>query len=187
MPKSKCNKELYKSFLQASSIRYTSNALSEVSPLPLSHDSISRWLNSKSFRPNEVWQEVSKYIDKESASLLIADDTVLAKEYSKKIELVDFQYSGAKHDVIPGISMVNLVHQDINKNESVPVDYRVYDKKVDGKTKNTHFLDMLSLAKKRGVNPEAVVADTWYSSLKNLKSIRDHGWVWVIPLRKTEK
>ena len=31
------------------------------------------------------------------------------------------------------------------------------------------------------------LADTWYSSLKNLKSIRDHGWVWVIPLRKNRK
>jgi hypothetical protein len=28
---------------------------------------------------------------------------------------------------------------------------------------------MLGLAKKRGVNPEAVIADSWYSSLNNLK------------------
>ena len=30
---------------------------------------------------------------------------------------------------------------------------------------------MLSLAKKRGIKPSAVVMDAWYSSLKNLKSI----------------
>ncbi|WP_222703373.1 transposase [Candidatus Arsenophonus triatominarum] len=43
---------------------------------------------------------------------------------------------------------------------------------------------MLTLAKKRGIIPEAVVMDAWYSSLDNLKSIRSHGWVWVTMLRK---
>ena len=46
---------------------------------------------------------------------------------------------------------------------------------------------MISLAKKREIKPEAIVMDTWYSSLQNLKSIRDHGWVWVTSLRKNRK
>ena len=57
----------------------------------------------------------------------------------------------------------------------MPIDYRVYDKEGDGKSKNTHFCEMLSLAKSRGMNPSAVVMDSWYSSLDNLKAIRDHG------------
>lgn len=32
-----------------------------------------------------------------------------------------------------------------------------------------------------------MVFDAWYSSLKNLKAIRDHGWVWVTNLRKNRK
>jgi hypothetical protein len=43
---------------------------------------------------------------------------------------------------------------------------------------------MLKLAKDRGIEPEAVVMDAWYSSLDNLKSIRSHGWIWVTTLRK---
>lgn len=43
---------------------------------------------------------------------------------------------------------------------------------------------MLSLAKQRGIKPDAVVMDTWYSSLDKKKSIRSHGWVWVTALRK---
>jgi Transposase DDE domain len=69
----------------------------------------------------------------------------------------------------------------------VPVDYRVYDKDSDGKTKNTHFCDMLSLARSRGIKPSAVVMDAWYSSLDNLKAIRSHGWIWVATLRKNRK
>jgi len=42
---------------------------------------------------------------------------------------------------------------------------------------------MLSAAKSRGLEPEMVVADSWYSSLKNLKSVRSHGWDWVMGLR----
>lgn len=75
----------------------------------------------------------------------------------------------------------------MEQEKAVPVDYRIYDKDSDGKTKNTHFCEMLSLAKRRGFTPDAVVMDSWYSSLKNLKAIRDHGWVWVTTLRKNRK
>ncbi|STX81460.1 transposase [Legionella busanensis] len=53
MSRYRCTKELYKAFLQASSMRYSGLALSEVSPIALSHDSISRWLADKKFRPRE--------------------------------------------------------------------------------------------------------------------------------------
>jgi len=111
----------------------------------------------------------------------------LEKTRSKKIDCVYYQYSGNAHDVIAGIGLVNLLWHDITSVASVPIDYRVYDKPVDGKTKNTHFCEMLKLAKKGGVCPDAIVMDAWYSSLNNLKSIRDMGWHWVTSLRKNRK
>ena len=184
MSRHRCTKELYKAFLSASSIRYSGLALSEVSPILISHDSISRWLNDQCFRPREVWQIADSHINRSEPGLLIGDDTVLSKSRSKKIELVNYQYSGNTHDVIAGIGLINLLWHGLDSEESVPVDYRIYDKDTDGKTKNTHFCDMLKLAKERGLKPEAVVMDAWYSSLNNLKSIRSHGWVWVTTLRK---
>ena len=82
MSRHKCTKELYKSFLQASSIRYSGTALSEVSPIEISHDSISRWLAYKNLRPREVWQVVEPHVDLKEPSLLIADDTVLSKVHT---------------------------------------------------------------------------------------------------------
>lgn len=184
MSRHKCTKELYKAFLQASSIRYSGVALSEVSPLDISHDAVSHWLSEKNFRPRELWALAQDQIQTAEPCLLIADDTVLAKPRSQKIELVHYQYSGNAHDVILGIGLVNLLWHGLESEESIPIDYRIYDKDTDGKTKNTHFCDMLSLAKSRGLEPDAVVMDTWYSSLDNLKAIRSHGWVWVTPLRK---
>lgn len=177
-------KALYKAFLQASSIRYSGLALSEVSPSPLSHDSISYWLKNSFFRPKGLWQLVESSINKKQPYLLIADDTILAKTRSKKIKLVHYQYSGNTHDVIAGIGLVNLLCHNLSTDESVPVDYRVYDKDTDGKTKNQHLRDMLKLAKERGMLPDAVIMDAWYSSLGNLKAIAAHGWNWLTTLRK---
>lgn len=187
MSRHKCTKELYKAFLQASSVRYSGLALSEVSPSELSHDGISRWLKEKNFSPKNVWSTSKNLIGENEEGLLIADDSILSKTHSKKIELVNYQYSGNEHDVIAGIGLINLLWYGCEKKQSVPVDYRIYDKDTDGKTKNSHFCDMLSLAKKRGLKPSAVVMDAWYSSLKNLKAIRDHGWIWVTTLRKNRK
>ena len=184
MSRHKCNEELYKAFLQAASVRYSGLALSEVSPIDLSHDSINRWLQDKHFRPSEIWGSTKGLIDKKEQHLLIADDTILAKRHSKKVDLVNYQYSGNAHDVIAGIGLLNLLWYGFDSEQATPVDYRIYDKDTDGKTKNTHLCEMLSLAKSRGINPYAVVFDAWYLSLKNLKAIRDHGWVWVSNLRK---
>ena len=92
---------------------------------------MSRWLNSRSFRPSEIYKEVSKYIDQDSPCLLVGDDTLLSKQYSKNIDLVHYQYSGVVHDVIPGIGMVNLLHYDTKTEQSIPIDYRIYDKETD--------------------------------------------------------
>src|SRR5690606_308761 len=151
------------------------------------HDGISRWLKEKNFSPKNVWQNAQILIDQAEECLLIADDSVLSKTFSKKIELVNYQYSGNEHDVVAGIGLINLLWHGCKQEQSIPVDYRIYDKDTDGKTKNSHFCDMLSLAKKRGLNPSAVVMDAWYSSLKNLKAIRDHWWIWVTTLRKNRK
>lgn len=183
----KCTKELYSSFIQASSVRYSSLAMSEVCPDQLSHDSISRWLRDKKFQPKKIFEAVKNYIDTQEPCVLIIDDTILSKIHSKKIELVNYQYSGNVHDVVAGIGLVNLLWYGLNSEQYVPIDYRIYDKDSDGKTKNTHCLEMLNLSQNRGFNTAVVVMDSWYSSLKNLKSIRDMGLTFVTTLRKNRK
>jgi len=58
-------------------------------------------------------------------SFLILDDSVQNKQYSKSIEPVKKQYSGAVGGLVRGIGVVNLVHSD--GKEHYPVDYRIYD------------------------------------------------------------
>jgi len=114
--------------------------------------------------------------------ILVFDDVVIDKSRSGKMELVNWQYAGSKHGITRGIGVVNALWQ-VSKEEYVPMDYRIWNPPEDGKTKNDHFQEMLSSTKSRGLHPEMVVADSWYSSLKNLKAVRSHGWDWVMGLR----
>jgi hypothetical protein len=183
MSKSKCSRELYCSFLEVTSSRYSALSLSEVAPgvSSLSHDSISRWLASEKIQPKDIWLAASKEV-RSTPGILVFDDVVIDKSRSDKMELVNWQYAGSKHDTTKGIGVVNALWQT-GKDQYAPMDYRIWNPPEDGKTKNDHFQDMLSSAKQRGLHPDMVVADSWYSSLKNLKSVRSHGWDWVMGLR----
>ena len=67
--------------------------------------------------------------------------------------------------------------------DAIPCDYRLFDKPIDGLTKNDHFLAMLATAKQRGFQPRYVAFDSWYRSLANLKAIRAFGWQWFTRLK----
>lgn len=142
---------------------------------------ISRWLSQQRVQPKDLWDAAKKEVGSQPG-ILIFDDVVINKSRSGKTELVNWQYSGAEHDVVKGIGVVNALWQT-GKEQYVPMDYRIWNPPEDGKTKNNHFRDMLSSVKSRSLHPEMVVADSWYSSLDNLKSIRSHGWDWVMGLK----
>jgi len=187
MSRSKCCMAIYRTFLQVTCVRHSCLALSEVSPVEMSHDSASRWLQSQNFRPHEVWKIARKNIDPHEPGLLVVDDTVLDKNRSKEIDLVHRQYSGNEHGIISGIGLVNLVYYGFKSNQLIPIDYRVNNKDDDGKTKNDHCREMLKLAKKRLPAVTTVAMDAWYSSLGNLKAIRELGMTWVAGLKKNRR
>jgi hypothetical protein len=86
------------------------------------------------------------------------------------MELVKHQWSGNEGRVIPGIGVVNLVHTD--GEDYFPVDFRLYAKQMDGKTKNEHFRDMLRDAvHDKGLQARTILFDSWYASWENLKLV----------------
>ena len=146
----------------------------------LAHAAVSRWLSRFTFRPQELWNQVKNLVDPKSGYLVV-DDTTLDKRYSRDNELARPQYSGNEHGIVNGINLVNLLWTDLEK--CVPVDYRLYQKEVDGKTKNTLFIELLKKALKRGFSPLYVLFDSWYSSIENLKFIRSQGLKFICNLK----
>jgi SRSO17 transposase len=119
--------------------------------------------------------------DSES-SYLIVDDSVQNKQYSRKIELVKKQYSGAEHGLVRGIGVVNLVHSD--GTDFYPIDYRIYAPEADGKTKNDHFREMLlNAVHDKGIQAQTILFDNWYASVDNLKLIHRAGRYFVTTLK----
>lgn len=170
---------MYSSFLISNQNRYSGLELSKVAR-DMAHDSVSRWLSDYEHKPQELWNQVKSLVNIK-AGYLVVDDTTLDKRYSRENELARPQYSGDEHGIINGINLVNLLWTDWKK--CVPVDYRVYQKESDGKTKNDLFAELLKKAKKRGFFPLYALFDSWYSSINNLKLIREQGWKFICNLK----
>src|SRR3954447_2572753 len=147
---------------------------------PPAHDAYTRLLHRMEPDPETLYREAEPLVDK-TDGVLVLDDSTLDKLYAKAIEPVRRHWSGKHKSVVWGINLISLVWTDGDR--IIPLDYRVYDKPVDGLTKNDHFRDLIAAAKRRGFSPRAVLFDSWYSGLENLKSIRSCGWTFLTQLK----
>ena len=185
----RCDDHDYIQFLIAAQTRYTCVEAARCQPerpergerdAAPSHDSLNRLLNDVPPDTETLWQEAQGLLDRKRGCLVL-DDSTLDKFYSKKIELVTRHWSGKHHRVVQGINLLSMVWTD--GSSVIPCDFRVYHRVADEKTKNDHFLALLKAAKERGFQPGFVLFDGWYSSLKNLKALRDYGWRWLTRLK----
>jgi hypothetical protein len=144
------------------------------------HDAFTRLLARLEPDAETLWQEARTQIDFKSG-ILVLDDSTLEKPYSERNALVYRHWSGKQKAVVLGINLITLLWTDGER--VVPVDYRVFDKDRDGKTKNDHFSEMLLEAFERGFHPELVCFDSWYGSIENLKLVRSLGWHFLTRLK----
>ena len=179
----KCNEYDYINFLMASPGVFSCTEAGKVQPDQENgpaHDSVNRLLYRLPANAKALRDEAVQFADLMSG-VLIVDDSTLDKLYAQKIELVTRHWSGKHHKVVKGINLTTLLRTDGDAH--IPCDFRIYHKDQDGKTKNDHFADMLCKAHKRGFNPECVLSDSWFASLKNLRQIRSLEWKWLTRLR----
>lgn len=182
---SKCTEQDYIQFLIATPKTFSCTEAAKVSPKtesPPAHDSFTRLLKRLKPNPESLWKDVEPEIIAKNTGVLVVDDSTLDKPYATKIGLLTRHWSGKHHAVVKGINLVTLIWTD--GDSIIPVDYCIFDKKTDGLTKHDHFRNMLKTAKERGLQPAAVVFDCWYSSLENLKFIKNLGWIWLTQLKE---
>jgi hypothetical protein len=85
-------------------------------------------------------------------AFLLVDDSVQDKRYSQCIELVQRQYSGAEHDLVREIGIINLVHSSGQDGDFCEMLRRcMTDKLIQAKT---------------------VLFDSWYTAADNQKLIQ---------------
>ncbi len=148
------------------------------------HDAFTRLLSRLEPDSEVLWTEAQTQIDL-NTGILVLDDSTLEKPYSPFNALLYRHWSGKQKAVVEGINLITLLWTDGVR--CVPVDYRVFDKDRDGKTKNDHFAEMLLAAYQRGFNPQLVCFDSWYGSVENFKLVRCLGWHFLTRLKSNRQ
>ena len=150
----------------------------------MSHDVVSDFLKRERLTARHLWELVAEQIDDSADAYLIIDDSVQDKRYSRSIEMVKLQYSGAEGGLVRGIGVVNLVHTSGEDGDYYPVDFRIYAKEADGKSKNDHFQEMLLRAVgDKQIQAKTVLFDSWYGSWQNLKLVHRLGLTFYTTLK----
>jgi hypothetical protein len=173
----------YCQFILSSAINYTITYMAEHRPV-FSHDAINRYLLQDDVSPSVVWLGVKDGVRQSENACLIFDDTVLDKRHSFKMELVRRQYSGNAHGTIKGIGVVNCVYVNLDTGEHWIIDWRVYNRSEDGKSKLDHVRDMFDDAVAQKKLPfGTVLMDSWYAAKTLMMHIDRAGKVFYCPLK----
>ncbi|MDQ7036301.1 MAG: transposase [Anaerolineae bacterium] len=148
----------------------------------VSHDAVNDYLHRERLTARHLWEQVKPLLNDSPEACLIVDDSVQAKKHARKMELVKRQYSGNEGGLVKGIGVVNLLHTD--GEDYYPIDFRIYAKEMDGKTKNDHFREMVLNAKQdKNIQANTVLFDSWYGSWQNLKLVHRLGMVFFTSLK----
>ena len=176
-------KQKYVEYLISTPINYTCTNLADHLE-GVSHDVVGNYLKRERLTARHLWELAQGLIDDHPNAYLIIDDSVQDKRYSRSIELVKRQYSGAEGGLVRGIGVVNLVHTTGKEGAHYPIDFRIYAKEADGKTKNDHFQEMLLRAlDEKQIQAKTILFDTWYASWKNLKLVHRLGLIFYTTLK----
>ena len=149
-----------------------------------SHDQINRYLAGDRLTPRQVWEHVEPDLVQTPDGYILFDDTTLEKPHAKEIGLAKPQYSGNAGKVVNGIGVVTCVYVNAKLERSWLIDYRIYDKDSDGKTKLDHVEDMLEvLVEVRNVAFSTVLMDSWYASKRLLLFIESLAKTYYCPMK----
>lgn len=178
----RCTLPQYMGFLISEPKSSTCTRLAEVTGI--SHDSVNRFLHREDYQPKDLFDEVAQDLCLVGGTLSV-DDSELDKPYSHHVKLVSHFWSGKHHRAAKGINLVTLYYTDTN-GRHMPVNYRICDKS-EGKTKNDYFREMLAEVLDWGLKPKFVTGDSWYSCVRNLKTIKNHqtGFMFAVEKNRT--
>jgi len=146
-----------------------------------SHDSLTRILNNEKFSWQTLLENfILRISGKLSGGWLIIDDTVISKQFAKKIENLAWVYDSKIGKSIIGLNIVALIWT--NGKLTVPIGLKIY-KPHSGKTRIDLAIELLQIAKRLRLRPQYVVFDSWYAASKLMKKIREYQWHFVTQLK----
>lgn len=188
--------ELYCSYLLTQTHKATATGLSQMTNGEISHDKISRFLQQSQLTSKGLWVHIKKFVRKQknnTGNVLILDDTIQEKPYTKENAIVCWHYDHAKQKTVKGVNILTCMFA--NQEQSLPVGYEIVEKTVSYKdkktgkikrksqeTKNEKFRQLILQACKNSIQFNHVLADSWYCSKKNMNYISKLGKKFVFAI-----
>ena len=172
----------YGQFLVNSPVNFTGTYFADTVDGP-SHDSVHQFLKSSRLTPALVREKIGDVIVYSSPGRVLFDDTVLDKSVARSIEGVVKHYSSNAHHVVNGLGVVTCVYYNPDNARFYILDYRVYDKARDGKSKLDHVSDMLAQIHWREIPFSHVPMDSWYATVGLMNQIMDYDKYFVCAVK----
>ena len=177
--------DIYSDYLIAQNQYATATGLSALLDGEISHDKITRFLNSKEASSKELWQYVKsevRRIEQNAGGVLILDDTIEEKTYTDESEIICWHHSHAKGRFVKGVNLLSALirYGDI----ALPIACEVVhkdlffcdiatrkEKRRSSTTKNEMFRSIIAQAVNNEVKFDYVLSDNWFGAKKNMEFI----------------
>lgn len=178
----KITTQLYGQFLVNTPVNVTGTYFADTAT-GFAHDGVSDFLKHSKLTPRIIRDKALSEIPLSPHGFVLFDDTVIDKDFSRKIEMVRSQYSGNAHGIIKGIGVVTCIYYNPDTDQSYALDYRIFDPERDGQSKLDHVWDMLDGLQARNVAYGYVLMDSWYAVKELMIHIDDLGKIYYCPLK----
>ena len=177
--------DIYTDYLICQNQQATATGLSQLLDGLISHDKVTRFLNSNEFGSKDLWQYVKPEVhrfQKEQGGVLILDDSIEEKPYTDENEIICWHFSHAKGRCVKGVNLLSCLvrYEDIALPiafEAVCKDVHFCDlktkteKRQSSITKNQMFRAMIRQSIDNQVKFDYVLADNWFGSKDNMEFI----------------
>jgi hypothetical protein len=172
--------DLYSDYLLSSFSATTATGLSRLMNDDLSHDQVSRMLNSRQLEPKDWWLMIKPHVRtiQRADGVLTIDDSIVEKEYTDENEIICWHYDHAKEQTVKGINFITTLYTV--GEVSLPVTFRLVAKtehyvNKEGKpkrrspmTKNEHYRAMLQQCVHNQIPFQYVLNDLWFAAAENM-------------------
>lgn len=144
----------------------------------LAHDQLYRLLYADFPYSRRLWEWFASKLIGEGGYLILDDTTW--QRFTKKSEAVSFVWDSSVGKVVFGMSVVLLIWTD--GRHKIPLGIKVWRK--GGKSKVVLAEELLRQAYHRGLSPDFVLFDSWYSATSILHLIEGFGWRYICAAKR---
>lgn len=188
--------DLYSDYLISSFSYTTATGMSSMLSGSITHDQVTRFLSSADFSSRDLWRLVKPTIREIKCpdGCLVFDDTVEEKLYTDENDIIAWHFDHTFGRNIKGVNILNCTYVspvatiplafDIVKKTTVVTDPKTgKTKRLADVSKNTMFRSMFDQVVKNQVKFQHVLADIWFSSVKNMEHIMTAKKQFIFPVK----